>query len=162
MVKEFLSQKGVGFREVDVSRDHTAAKELVNKTGQMGVPVTVVDGQVIVGFDRSRLEQTIDQLESTKRPYFGASIADAGKITARQGQALLGALIGKVKPGSVAGRLGLEPGDIITEFNMRPISNANDIEGAISKLKKGSRISLVFIRGNKTLSNEGVFNTEVK
>jgi S1-C subfamily serine protease len=157
MVKEFLSQNGVSFREVDVSRDHSAAQDLVNRTGQMGVPVTMIDDQVIVGFDRVRLEQAIDQVKVTRGPYFGASIADAGKITAKQGQAILGALIGRVKSGSVAERLALIPGDIITEFNMRPISNANDLESAISKLEKGNRISLVFIRGNKTLSNEGVF-----
>jgi S1-C subfamily serine protease len=156
MVKEFLSQKGVSFREIDVSRDYSAAQDLVNRTGQMGVPVTMIDGQVIVGFDRVRLEQAIGRVKAAKGPRFGASIADAGKITARQGQAILGAMIGKVRSGSVAGRLGLVPGDIVTEFNMRSISNANDLEGALSKLEKGNRISLVFLRGSKTLSSEGI------
>ncbi len=156
MVKEFLSQKGVSFREIDVSRDYGAAQDLVNRTGQMGVPVTMIDGQVIVGFDRVRLEQAVGRVRGTKGPQFGASIADAGKITARQGQAILGAVIGRVRSRSAAERLGLIPGDIVTEFNMRPISNANDLEGALSKLAKGSRISLVFLRGSKTLSSEGI------
>lgn len=59
MVKEFLSQKGIGFREKDVSRDQLAAQELVSKTGQMGVPATVINGETIVGFDRARLEELV-------------------------------------------------------------------------------------------------------
>ncbi|MFC2035630.1 glutaredoxin family protein [Chloroflexota bacterium] len=50
MVKEFLSQKRVSYKEYDVSQDHNAARELVNRTGQMGVPVTIIDGQTIIGF----------------------------------------------------------------------------------------------------------------
>ncbi len=52
MMKEFLSQKGVSFDERDVSRDPSCAQELVDSTGQMGVPVTIINGQVVVGFDR--------------------------------------------------------------------------------------------------------------
>jgi len=59
MVKEFLSQKGIGFKEYDVSRDRTAAQEMVDRTGQMGVSVTVIDGPVIIGFDRARLEHAL-------------------------------------------------------------------------------------------------------
>ena len=45
--------------EIDVSRDRTAADEMVRLTGQLGVPVTVIDGQVVVGFDRPHLEQLL-------------------------------------------------------------------------------------------------------
>ena len=85
MVKEFLSQKGIGFKEHDVSRDRAAAQELVDRTGQMGVPVTVIDGQIIIGFDRARLEQALNMEQQRERHSFGAAIADASKITARQG-----------------------------------------------------------------------------
>ena len=61
MVKDFLSQKGISYEERDVSRNRSYAQELVNNTGQMGVPVTVFDGQVVVGFDRSKLEETCRQ-----------------------------------------------------------------------------------------------------
>jgi glutaredoxin len=47
MVKEFLSQRGIAFEERDVSRDTNAAQEVVSKTGQMGVPVTIIDGQTV-------------------------------------------------------------------------------------------------------------------
>ncbi|MFC1981410.1 glutaredoxin domain-containing protein [Chloroflexota bacterium] len=158
MVKEFLSQRGTSFEERDVSRDPSAAQELVRNTGQMGVPVTVIDGQAVVGFDRARLEQLLDQSQAGRRPSFGASIADASKITAKQGSGIiLGAYIGKVRSGSVAQRIGLGTGDIITEFNLQPIANAGDLERTLANLNRGSRFSLVFLRGNKTMTTEGVF-----
>lgn len=158
MVKEFLSQKGAGFTELDVSRDSAAARELVSSTGQMGVPVTVIDGQVIVGFDRAQLERALTQGQQRQRLSFGAAIADASKITARLGTGItFGAYVGKVKPGSVAAKVGLAQNDIITELNMQRIANAGDLEHALSKLDRGSHFSLVFLRGDRTFTAEGMF-----
>ena len=158
MLKEFLSQRGVPYKEHDVTRDRAAADEIVKMTGKTAVPVTLIDGQTIIGFDRARLEQALGQKQPRQRPIFGASIADASKITARQGSAAtLGAYIGNVKPGSVAEQIGLMQGDIITELNLRPIANASNLESALSRLDKGSRISLVLLRGNKALKTEGTF-----
>jgi glutaredoxin 3 len=158
MVKDFLSQRGISFEERDVSRNQSYAQELVSNTGQMGVPVTVIDGQIVVGFDRARLEQLTAQAQARQRPPFGASIADASRMTAKQGSAvILGAYVGGVRPGSVAERIGLAPGDIITELNMKHIANADDLEDSLSKLASGSRFSLVFLRGNRTMTAEGVF-----
>jgi S1-C subfamily serine protease len=157
MVKEFLSQKGISFQERDVSVNQSYAQELVRSTGQMGVPVTVINGQSVVGFDQSRLEQLLSQTQPGQRPSFGASIADASKITAKQGSGIiLGAFVGSVKPGSVAERIGLVSGDIITELNLRHIANASDLEHALSNLKGGSHFSLSFLRGNKTNNTEGI------
>ena len=154
MVKEFLSQRGIGFEERDVSLDRNAAQELISKTGQMGVPVTIIGGQAIVGFDRAQLEQAISRRQ---RPPFGASVADASRITARQGVGItLGAYVGKVRPGSSAQRLGLEAGDIITEINMQRIANAADLEKVISTLTKGNRVSVVLLRGAQQLTSEGI------
>ena len=109
MVKEFLSQKGISFQERDVSINQSYAQELVKGTGQMGVPVTVINGQTVIGFDRGRLEQLLTKTQTSQHPLFGASIADASKITAKQGSGIiLGAYIGSVRPGSVAERIGLE------------------------------------------------------
>ncbi|MHA2068480.1 MAG: glutaredoxin domain-containing protein [Candidatus Thorarchaeota archaeon] len=153
MVKEFLSQRGIGFKEYDVSRDPAAAQELVRNTGQMGVPVTVINGQTIVGFDRNQLEQALSQQQ---RPSLGASVADASKVTARYGTGItLGAFVGRVRPGSLAERLGLSAGDVIVELNMQRIANADDLERATSRLNKGSRVSLVFVRGDKEFTAEG-------
>jgi glutaredoxin 3 len=156
MVKEFLSQKGIGFEERDVSRDPSAAQELVKSSGQMGVPVTVINGQAVVGFNRAQLEQVLAETRGVQRPSFGASIADASRITAKQGSGItLGAYVGRVRPGSGAERAGLAPGDIITELNMQRIANAGDLERALANLNRGSRFSLVFLRGNQTMTTEG-------
>jgi glutaredoxin 3 len=158
MVKEFLSQRGISFEERDVSRDPSYAQELVNSTGQMGVPVTIIDGQVVVGFDRGRLAQLTSQTRTGQRPAFGASIADASKVAATRALGIiLGAYVGRVRPGSIAERIGLAPGDVITELNMKPIANAGDLEDALSGLDRGSRFSLVLLRGNNTMTTEGAF-----
>lgn len=57
-VKEFLSQKGVEFTEKNVQTDPAARKELIQK-GIMAVPVVVIDGETIVGFDRDRIEELL-------------------------------------------------------------------------------------------------------
>ena len=84
-MKEFLSQKSVCFTEHDVSQDRAAAEEMVSRTGQMGVPVTVIDDETIIGFDSARLEQALSQKSGESRPSFGAAIADASKISAGAG-----------------------------------------------------------------------------
>jgi glutaredoxin 3 len=158
MLKEFLTQRGISFEERDVSRDPSYAQELVRSTGQMGVPVTIIDGQIVVGFDRARLEQLTTQTQTRRRPAFGASIADASKIAAEQGSGMIfGAYVGRTRPGSAAERIGLAPGDIITELNMKRIANAGDLEDALSNLSSGSRFSLVFLRDNQEMTAEGVF-----
>lgn len=58
-VKSYLAQHRVPFREVDVSRDSSAARDLVRRTGQMGVPVVEIDGRPIVGFDRSQIDRLL-------------------------------------------------------------------------------------------------------
>lgn len=53
-MKEFLSRKGVAFTERDITRDEQALDEL-SKLGYMTTPVTMIDGEVVVGFDEKRL-----------------------------------------------------------------------------------------------------------
>ena len=55
MAKSFLDEKGVSYEDLDVSVDTAARDEMAKKSGQMGVPVIDVDGEVIIGFDRERL-----------------------------------------------------------------------------------------------------------
>ncbi len=54
-LKQFLKEKGVEFEEVDVSQDKEALKEMVEKTGQMGVPVVDIDGKAVVGFNKEKI-----------------------------------------------------------------------------------------------------------
>ncbi len=58
-VKEFLSQKQVEFAERNIAADPAALAEL-EKLGYMTTPVTLVDGEVVVGFDRARLERLLE------------------------------------------------------------------------------------------------------
>lgn len=51
MVKNFLNNKGLGFKEVNVQKDQQAANKLVATTGQLGVPQTEINGQWVLGFD---------------------------------------------------------------------------------------------------------------
>jgi glutaredoxin 3 len=59
-VKEFLSQNKIEFVDRNIAADETALAEL-EKLGYMTTPVTVVDGEVIIGFDRARLEHLLQQ-----------------------------------------------------------------------------------------------------
>ncbi len=63
MVKEFLTNKGVEFEDVDVSVNHEAAQEMIKKSGQTGVPQIEINGKIIVGFDKEALEK---ELENSK------------------------------------------------------------------------------------------------
>lgn len=59
MAKSYFNQTGVKYKEIDVSSDMKAAQEMVAKSGQMGVPVIDVDGQITVGFDKPRLQKLL-------------------------------------------------------------------------------------------------------
>ena len=57
--KSYFRQKGVKFRDVDVSRDPAAARDMVRRSGQQGVPVIDICGRIVVGFDRPRINQLL-------------------------------------------------------------------------------------------------------
>lgn len=61
MVKEFLKEKKVEFEDIDVNSDREKAQEMVEKSGQMGVPVIDIDGEMIVGFDKPKIEETLKE-----------------------------------------------------------------------------------------------------
>ena len=61
-MREFLSQKGVAFTEKDIRADERALDEVI-KMGATATPVTVVDGQVIMGFDVKKLEELLKEKE---------------------------------------------------------------------------------------------------
>lgn len=56
VAKDYLRARGVSFEDVDVGSDGAAAQEMVRLTGQYGVPVIVVNGQPVIGFDRGKLD----------------------------------------------------------------------------------------------------------
>ena len=57
--KQFLKENNITFEDIDVSSNQQAAEEMIQKSGQMGVPVLDIDGQAIVGFDKERIKQAL-------------------------------------------------------------------------------------------------------
>ena len=58
-VKQFLTDNNIPFENFDVSTDQAKAEEMTQKSGQMGVPVLDIDGEIIVGFDKERIKQVL-------------------------------------------------------------------------------------------------------
>jgi glutaredoxin-like YruB-family protein len=59
VAKNFLKENHIEFTEKNVGSDRKAAEEMIEKSGQMGVPVIDIDGEIIIGFDKSRIEQLL-------------------------------------------------------------------------------------------------------
>ena len=59
-VKQYLKENNVAFEEFDVSNDRAKADEMIEKSGQMGVPVLDIDGQIIVGFDKEAISKKLN------------------------------------------------------------------------------------------------------
>ena len=153
-MKEFLSRKGIPYQEHDVSIDLGAGQEVMKLTGQNGVPVTVVDGQLVIGFDQQRLEQLFDQQHGGVPPKFGAAVANVGKAGKKEVPIIFGAYVGRVTPNSIAERAGLTVGDIIIQMNNQPISNTADLERTMTGFKQGDKLTVVLIRGTSVLTVE--------
>ncbi len=58
-LKEFLKENNIEFKDIDVSQNKEAAKEMIEKSGQMGVPVIDIDGNIIVGFDKEKISKIL-------------------------------------------------------------------------------------------------------
>lgn len=59
MAKQYFRRHNIRFRDVDVSQDAAAARDLVRRSGQMGVPVIDINGKIIVGFDKPKINQLL-------------------------------------------------------------------------------------------------------
>ncbi len=143
-MKEFLSSRGVHFIERDVSVDREAAAEMIRVSQQRGVPVIVIDGQVVVGFNRPQLERI---LSTIARPKLGASVADAAAMAERGlTTERSGVYVGKVTPGGVADQAGLHPQDVIVTFAGRAVSSAAQLQQLIAGVTPHQTIPIEFIR----------------
>jgi len=60
LAKQYFKEKGFEFEEVDVSRDEAAAMEMIQKSGQMGVPMIEIDGKIVIGFDKERIDELLN------------------------------------------------------------------------------------------------------
>lgn len=60
IAKQYLKSKNISYDDLDVSTDRSAAAEMVQKSGQRGVPVLDIDGQIIVGFDQKVIDKLLN------------------------------------------------------------------------------------------------------
>ncbi len=57
--KQYLRARGIRFKDVDVSRDRAALRDMVRRSGQTGVPVIDIGGKIVVGFNRRRIDELL-------------------------------------------------------------------------------------------------------
>jgi S1-C subfamily serine protease len=135
---------------------------MVDLTGQMGVPVIVIGHEIVIGFDRQKIQELIasgaaaaPEPESAPKVRFGVKIADAQKIAPQTGSPTTpGAIIGEVTPGFTGERAGLKSGDIVTQINAQTINGAGDMAQALAALKPGDIVSIMFRRAGETRKSE--------
>lgn len=60
MTKEFFGENSVEYTDFDVSQDESKRNEMVEKSGQMGVPVIDIEGEIVVGFDEPKLRELLE------------------------------------------------------------------------------------------------------
>jgi glutaredoxin 3 len=59
VVKQHLKKHNIRFKEIDISKDERAARDMVRRTGQQGVPVTLIQNRPIVGFDKKQINHLL-------------------------------------------------------------------------------------------------------
>ena len=150
-VKAYLNQRGVPFAEYDVSRDRQAAAEMVRLSGQRGVPVVLIDGQVVVGFNQALIDQLLAR-RATQQPKLGIAIADASRIAAKKGLQLPdGAYVGQVDPGSAAALAGVQPGDVIVQLAGQTVQTDQDVDRIMANVRFGQTVDLLAWRNGQTI-----------
>ncbi len=151
-MKELLSQRGVKWTEKYVDQDRAAAIEMIRRSGQRGVPVTVIGDHVVVGFDKPRLERILNEMQKggagvrQGRKSLGAKVADAGNYALPGGSQVQGAYVGGVHLGSPAEVAGIRAGDVITAVEGRPVASVDDLTKALSA-NPDSRLMMTVRRG---------------
>ena len=150
-VKNYLSRRGVSYVERDLSRDPSAAAEMVRLTGQQGVPVTVIDGQPVLGADMPRIDQLLAQL-AARPPRLGVAIAPAARIAEKKGTQLPeGAYVGRVTPYTSGALAGLRVGDVITQLAGQAVRSDEDVHAIMRSQRHGQSASLVAWRDGRTI-----------
>ena len=157
--KEYLRSKNVPFKDVDVSADIDAAREMVRISGQQGVPVVATDQEVIVGFDQLRLARIADRFAGPKRPAFGVLGANADEYFARHPEKLppgesdvKGVFVGQVKAQSVAAKAGIQVGDVIQAIANKRVRNMTGLDQIMSSVKSGDQVSVRLLRGSEDIN----------
>ncbi len=137
----------------DVATDYSAAMEMIERSGQQGVPVIATPDQVIVGFDQAALTRLAKKYAAPKRPPFGVLATDAAEYLNRHPEAAegipegtKGVYVGEIRPGSVAERAGLRRADVITGLAGKRASTMSALDRLIDTLKAGDEVTVKFLR----------------
>jgi serine protease Do len=120
---------------------------MIRLSGQQGVPVITIDDQVVVGFDRRRLEELLAQ--GAAKVELGAAVADATSRVQMDG-----AYVGRVKRGSLADKAGLKARDVIVELNGQAVRNSADLARIMAGLYPGVRPKLIYMRQGQRVQTE--------
>jgi len=156
-VKAYLHQRGVAFTEYDVSREPDRAAEMVQLSGQRGVPVVLVDGQAVVGFNRPLIDQLLAR-RATSPVKLGVAIADASRIAAKKGLELPdGAYVGRVNPSSSAALAGVRPGDVIVQLAGEAVRTDRDVDRIMASVRSGQTVDLLHWRNSQTIRTAAQF-----
>ena len=156
-VKSYLLQHGVPFTECDVSRDPERANEMVQLSGQRGVPVVLIDGQVVVGFNRPLIDQLL--ANQPARPLkLGVAIADARQIESKNRLQLPdGAYVGRVNAGSAAALAGVQPGDVIVQLAGQAVRTDGDVDRIMSSVRPHQTVDLLLWRNSQRVEASARF-----
>ena len=122
-----------------MSADEQAARDMVTRTRQMGVPVIADAQEAIVGFDLPRLQRMVAR--HRRAPGLGLKVADFADGP--------GVHVGSVRPDGPGARAGIEAGDVITELSGRPIAGVDDLEQIAAKRPPGQATSITVRRNGE-------------
>ena len=132
---------------------------MIRVSGQQGVPVTVANGDVILGFDQRKLAKLAEKFAGPKRPPLGILAADAEEYLTRHPEkaekipaGTKGVYVGKVRPNTVAARGGFKPGDVITSFAGKRVRTMSALDQMVETLKPGDKATAKFIRDGENQS----------
>ena len=131
---------------------------MIRVSGQQGVPVTVANGDVILGFDQRKFAKLAEKYAGPKRPPLGILAADAEEYLAKHPDkaekvpaGTKGVYVGKVRPRPWRPG-GLKPGDIITSFAGKRVRTMAALDQMVETLKAGDKATAKFIRDGENQS----------
>lgn len=133
--------------------------EMIRLSGQQGVPVTVADGEVILGFDQRKFAKLAEKFAGPKRPPLGILAADAEEYLAKHPDkaekvpaGTKGVFVGKIRPRTVAAKAGLQAGDVITSFAGKRVRNMAALDQMVETLKAGDKATAKYLRDGEDQS----------
>lgn len=125
--------------------------EMVQRSGQRGVPVITVDDDVIVGFDRPRLEQSIARRRGAAKPGLGLKVAPTRTAHGLPPGTPDGLHVGGVRPGSPAAQAGFKTGDVILRVAGTPVSSAEELSARVQAAKQSGPVEVAVWREGREI-----------